>query len=158
MGDSERISVSGTESIQQLDPVEQSVRFIRIAIRITRSSTQACVLDRYPNSLRPPLDAREFGRMAVRLSIRHGLPAIFVRHNARERAQEPLAFGMGGVYFLIGCEHVRDVAVSLDRLSEVISGRWPVISCELLRNLPRCMRCRRSVADRETNRPLITDH
>ena len=91
VGTQASLPVLDAESIQLIDPLEQPVPSVRAAFRIPGSDTQILRMGRDRANDDPPLDAREFRRMAIRLSVLDGVLALALRDPAGNVSEEDLA-------------------------------------------------------------------
>ena len=122
VGDPSGVSVSHAEPFQQLHLLEQPVYIICFSFWISRSRAQIRSVDRRARALHSALDPRQLRRMAIRISVRDGLPAVAVRHHARKLAEKTNASRMGGIWILVCGEYLCDVVVSLDGVHEVVAS------------------------------------
>ena len=117
------VSVSCAGRFQFVGTVEQSVPIVDISGRRTRwcSQTRMLGFDRDPDV--SSLDPWEFGRLAIRLSLRDDPAALDICHFAREWQKTRLAGRMDALRAFVHRECLRDMAVSLDRSSEAVNGK-----------------------------------
>ena len=85
------LSVSHPKWIQRVDLAEQPVFVFPAEVWLARQDIEIRMLDLGSDPDPCIVDARKFGRLAIRVSLRDGVVAVDIRDLARNLAEESVA-------------------------------------------------------------------